>query len=151
MDPKLFDPAPPPGYKDDTPKPLPLAEEMRKIGEAFRVYAEACGGRYPPSRCTSAAMWSWPWPAGWACLTGRRRRNKRAAGPFAVARAGFREVQNIETYRPDVVYNGKTVGPRDKDKVLLRWKLDDGRYAVIYGDLHGETLTAGRLQTVEMR
>ena len=50
--------------------------------------------------------------------------------------------------RPDVVYNGKTVGPCDKDKVLLRWKLDDGRYAVIYGDLHSETVTAQRLATL---
>jgi hypothetical protein len=52
-------------------------------------------------------------------------------------------------YRREVVYNGRTVGPNDKDKILLRWKLDDGRYAVIYGDLHHETVTAERLKALE--
>jgi hypothetical protein len=42
-----------------------------------------------------------------------------------------------------------TVGPSDKDKVLLRWKLDDGRYEVIFGDLRFETVTAQRLHDLE--
>jgi len=40
------------------------------------------------------------------------------------------------------VYYGETVGPDDADKMLLRWKLDDGQYRVIFGDLHAETVTA---------
>ena len=42
-----------------------------------------------------------------------------------------------------------TVGPGDKDKLLLRWKLDDGRYEVIFGDLRSETVTAKRLHALE--
>ena len=49
---------------------------------------------------------------------------------------------------PGVVY-GNTVGPKDKGKVLLRWKLDDGRYEVIFGDLRAETVTAERLLALE--
>jgi hypothetical protein len=48
-----------------------------------------------------------------------------------------------------VAYYGKTVGPQDKDKVLLRWKLDDGRYEVIFGDLRAEAVTAERLRALE--
>jgi hypothetical protein len=33
--------------------------------------------------------------------------------------------------------------------MLLRWKLDDGRYQVIFGDLRAETVTAQRLHELE--
>jgi hypothetical protein len=32
-------------------------------------------------------------------------------------------------------YNGMTVGPTDKEKVLFKWRRDDGKDQVIYGDL----------------
>ena len=63
--------------------------------------------------------------------------------------AGFEQTVDIFQYKPDAAYYGKTVGPSDKDKVLLRWKLDDGRYEVIFGDLHSETVTAERLRGLE--
>ena len=55
----------------------------------------------------------------------------------------------ILMYNPDAAYHGKTVGPSDKNKVLLRWKLDDGRYEIIFGDLSAETVTADRLRALE--
>jgi hypothetical protein len=58
-------------------------------------------------------------------------------------------MERIRTYNPDAAYYGKTVGPSDKDKVLFRWKLDDGRYQVIFGDLRAETVTAERLHELE--
>jgi hypothetical protein len=48
-------------------------------------------------------------------------------------------------------YYGKAVGPCDKDKVLLRWKLSDGSYEVIYGDLRAEAVPFGRLRALEGR
>jgi len=44
--------------------------------------------------------------------------------------------------KKDPAYYGETVKPGDADKVLLRWKLDDGRYRVIFGDLHADTVKA---------
>jgi hypothetical protein len=52
----------------------------------------------------------------------------------------------IQGRNPDAAYYGKTVGPKDKDKVLFRWKLGDGKYEVIFGDLRSETVTAERLR-----
>jgi len=52
---------------------------------------------------------------------------------------------------PDAMYYGKTVRPGDKDKILARWKLDDGRYEVIYGDLRAETVTAESLRALERK
>jgi len=49
----------------------------------------------------------------------------------------------------DPVYYGETVGPDDTDKVLLRWKLDDGQYRVIFGDLHANTVTADVMKELE--
>jgi hypothetical protein len=37
--------------------------------------------------------------------------------------------------REDPAYYGKTVTPEDADKVLLRWRLSDKEYRVIYGGL----------------
>ena len=71
------------------------------------------------------------------------------AGKVAKTIDGFDQILHLDTYNPDYVYYGKTVGPNDKDKVLLRWKLDDGRYEVIFGDLRAETVTAAELRALE--
>jgi hypothetical protein len=47
------------------------------------------------------------------------------------------------------VYYGKTVTPKDADKVLLRWKVSGNEYRVIYGDLHAETVTPEKLAELE--
>jgi len=47
------------------------------------------------------------------------------------------------------VYSGATVTAADVDKVLLRWKLGDYRYRVIFGDLRIEDVSAGRLAELE--
>ena len=46
-------------------------------------------------------------------------------------------------------YYGQTVGPDDTNKVLLRWKLDDGRYRVIFGDLSIKNVTGEELAELE--
>jgi hypothetical protein len=49
----------------------------------------------------------------------------------------------------DPAYYGKTVTPKDADKVLMRWKVSDSEYRVIYGDLHAETVTPEKLAELE--
>ncbi|MCP4709503.1 MAG: SUMF1/EgtB/PvdO family nonheme iron enzyme, partial [Planctomycetes bacterium] len=49
----------------------------------------------------------------------------------------------------DVAYYGKTVIVGDADQVLLRWRLEDGQYRVIFGDLHTENVDAQRLTELE--
>ena len=39
--------------------------------------------------------------------------------------------------------------PKAADKVLLRWKVSDNEYRVIYGDLHVETVAADKLAELE--
>ena len=49
----------------------------------------------------------------------------------------------------DPAYYGKTVTPKDANKVLMRWKVSDNEYRVIFGDLHAETVTPEKLAELE--
>jgi hypothetical protein len=41
-------------------------------------------------------------------------------------------------------YYGATVQPNDSSAVLLRWKVDDQRWRVIYADLRAETVPTSK-------
>ncbi len=49
----------------------------------------------------------------------------------------------------DPAYYGKTVTPEDADLVLMRWKVSETEYRVIFGSLHVETVTADVLAELE--
>jgi len=55
----------------------------------------------------------------------------------------------LESEGKEPVYSGATVTAADVDKVLLRWKLDDGKYRVIFGDLRIEDVSTERLAELE--
>jgi uncharacterized protein (UPF0248 family) len=55
----------------------------------------------------------------------------------------------LEKQDRDAKYYGDDVGPRDFDRVLMRWRLDDGRYRVVYGDLRTEDVSETRLRELE--
>lgn len=51
----------------------------------------------------------------------------------------------------DAAYYGHSIDPDDKDAVLIQWKLDKGRYRVIFGDLRTKTVTAEELIKLQAR
>lgn len=51
--------------------------------------------------------------------------------------------------KKDPAYYGSVVTPQDADKVLMRWKVSDNEYRVIYADLHAETVTPAKLAELE--
>jgi len=51
--------------------------------------------------------------------------------------------------KKDPAYYGKTVTPKDTDKVLMRWKVSENEYRVIFGDLHPETVSPEKLAELE--
>jgi len=55
----------------------------------------------------------------------------------------------LRQQRKDPAYYGKTVTPKDADKVLMRWKVSDNEYRVIFGNLHAETVTKEKLAELE--
>ena len=57
--------------------------------------------------------------------------------------------QTLVQGRKDPAYYGEFVTPKDADLVLLRWKVSDNEYRVIFGDRHAETVTAEALKELE--
>jgi hypothetical protein len=55
----------------------------------------------------------------------------------------------LEDNKKDPAYYGKIVTPKDAGKVLMRWKVSDNEYRVIYGDLHTETVASEKLSELE--
>ncbi len=148
--PKLFATAPPADFADKTPKPEPLDEQLRRIAEALEIYAELSGGDYPKVKMvygdvTRNRMFEFIGIKGRPTAENRRSKEYRKV---MQATSGFASINGILRDNPDAAYYGKTVGPKDNDKVLLRWKLDDGKYQVIYGDLKSETVSAERITTL---
>jgi hypothetical protein len=149
LDPKLFDTTPPEGYKDVTPKPLALDEQVRQITDALRIYAEASGGHYSRDSQADGLKAAYE-----RCKILGIRWQHETEDELKVEKkviAGYDLISHLQAYNPGAGYYGKTVGPKDKDKVLLRWKLDDGRYEVIFGDLRAEIVTAERLRALERK
>ncbi len=155
FDPKLFDTTPPQGYTDATRKPMSLEKRVSQITDALRIYAEASKGNYPRakiiSRDTCDEVCKMLGLATWSTLHvpelhAPEGKNEARA---VVAIMGISQIGYIQANSPDFAYHGTTVGPKDKDKVLLRWKRDDGRYEVIFGDLRAEAVTAGKLRDLE--
>jgi len=151
LDPKLFDATPPVGYHDNTfrlPEQetnLPLKEQVVRITEGLRLFAN--GPDIVHQLKAAGELFAGHYPE--TTEVGRRMSWIDKSGKVKETRFGLPEIAHILTTNPDAAYYGKTVGPKDKDKVLLRWKLDDGRYEVIFGNLRAETVTGERLRALE--
>jgi len=68
----------------------------------------------------------------------------------------FQPVQSLAMFYMTLVqdknepaYYGGSVSPEDTDAVLMRWKISDNEYRVIYGDLSAEDVAAGELAELE--
>jgi hypothetical protein len=72
-------------------------------------------------------------------------------GEFAHGTQGLSWINAIQRDFPEGVYNGKTVIPQDATKILVRWRLDDGDYRVIFGNLTSATVSPARLGELEAR
>ena len=51
----------------------------------------------------------------------------------------------------DVVYYGDSIDPEDNNAVLMQWKLSDGKYKVIFGDLRAKIVSAEELIKLQAR
>ena len=154
LDPKLFDLSPPEGYADATPKPDSPDIQAAKIAEALKLYAELSGGHYPRVKIvygdvTRDEMLKLAGFQGQPTIEQLRDEKYQNYLKITKAVAGLATANAILRDNDDAAYHGISVGPNDKDKVLLRWKLEDGKYQVMYGDLRTETLTAEKLRAAE--
>ncbi|MHC4483271.1 MAG: hypothetical protein ACYSW4_06950, partial [Planctomycetota bacterium] len=71
-------------------------------------------------------------------------------------REGIMPIQSIGLFymtlvqdKKEPVYYGETVGPDDVEAVLMRWKISDTEYRVIFGDLSAMDVSAEKLAELE--
>jgi len=81
-------------------------------------------------------------------LTGLERDNKKMD---ALKPMRFLNKFYIGLAKKDSAYYGKTVTPKDTDKVLMQWKISDSEYRVIFGDLSAGNVTAEELANLEQQ
>jgi len=79
-------------------------------------------------------------------LTGLERDNRKMD---ALKPIRFLNKFYIGLAKKDPAYYGETVTPKDANKVLMRWKVSENEYRVIFGDLHVETVTPEKLAELE--
>ncbi len=153
LDDQLFAPTPPAGYTKRTRSIPSLEERVEKICEAFRLYAKMLDGSYPqvarlnnaqiPAEQVAERYGIHPW-------SGRPQDTRRDEYvQIQTVSQGFSRLHQLYQSNPDIKYYGKSVGPKDGKKVLVRWRLEDGRYQVIYGDLRHEIVTVEQLRRLE--
>ncbi len=157
VDASVFEPAVPDGYTVTVVKVPPGNEEtaiqgLRQCVEFFGKYPERItdvyervkpllsgnsGGTLPAERLQEAIKG----------LTEDEIKNKLLMPIRGLERFAF--MLGPGWHRKDLAYYGETVTPKDADKILLRWKVSDNEYRVIYGDLRAETVTAEKLAELE--
>jgi outer membrane lipoprotein-sorting protein len=149
-----FSVEPPAGYKDKTPPSTsPDVEEITKhIVTGLKTYAKYCDGKYPQAKMVYGDVTSMEMNRR-AGLPPRSPPKDNALGNVYMecvkASTGFAWMNELQRHDAGAIYHGKTVGPQDRDKVLFRWTRPDGRFRVIYGDLHFDDVSAERLKKLE--
>ena len=146
MSPRDVEPAIPDGFRLAFVVERPVADEDHAI-VGLAGLAEINRGRYPSSI-------SWGSAAGQAIRNIRRyvrdgTDRVRALEQLMQIRSTIEFYVMLGNEHRDPAYHGDRVTPRDFDKVLMRWRLDDGQYRIIYGDLRVETVSAERLAALE--
>jgi len=121
--------------------------------EGFRVYAELSGGIYPSDLTMPDFVQELS-----ELLDAKK---KDGTLPDQPEKEMINGLVNLNMIGPffgglgaegmDPMYYGATVTAEDTDKVLFRWKTEDGNYRVIFGDLSILDVTAERLKELESR
>jgi outer membrane lipoprotein-sorting protein len=149
--PELFDVTPPEGYTDATNPPPALEKQVAVLTEGLKTYAELSGGHYPRVKMVYGDV-TWDEMKRMSGISGQPTQEEMRGEAFKRIERVYNfcpTINGILANNPDAAYYGKTVGPKNADKVLLRWQLEDGTYQVIFGDLRGETVTKERLGALE--
>lgn len=152
LDQDLFSVVPPTGYSPrilDESQQRSHEQVVEGIVDAFRLYAELSGGKYPQVKFIYgdvmldhlykfAGISLEQYLAAIAKDKEVIEKDKELWNKYSRISQSTRnwaELNGIMRHDASATYNGMTVGPTDRDKVLFKWRRDDGKDQVIYGDL----------------
>jgi hypothetical protein len=137
LDPELFTTDAPAGFKNTSQESKSVSEQTKRIVEALSFYSKLSGGKYPQVKVVYGDVIR-DKLMELAGFEGRDRSEYLEDDNYRLlleSGFGFAMMNEIMRNNPEASYHGLTVTPDDEDKELFRWKLDDGGYQVIYGDL----------------
>jgi outer membrane lipoprotein-sorting protein len=145
---------PPAAYQDKTPAPQDVEKITKDIVNGLKTFARYCGGKYPQVKMVYGDVTSEELNKSAGLPPRSPPTDKALQEVYAEclrASVGFGQINVLQRHSADAVYHGKTVGPQDKDKVLFRWKLNDGRFRVIFGDLRVQDVDEAALGKLERK
>jgi len=147
LDPALFVPDIPSDYTSQELS-LPEVSEGTAIN-GLRLFAELTDGRYPSSLAFMTLMKEIS-----EALVKKygieliEKQDDYTSALQNILSAGTFYIQ-LTTAEKEAVYYGDSVTAEDVESVLLRWKISDGYYRVIFGDLKTMDVTAEELAELE--
>jgi hypothetical protein len=147
---KWFALKPPAQFKDETPAPpspalvaKTTAQRTEQAVEGLKTFAKHARGKYPQVEIV------YPDVVEKQLLDLYAKAGQERDQEFDRVVSGLKAVSYILLHNADAKYHGKAVSPGDTDKVLLRWRRDDGRFRVIFGDLRVQDLHEAGLKKLE--
>ena len=146
IDPTTFASVIPEGYELMYKVNAENLEEGSQLAEGLKYFAQINDGKYPSKLSIRDVLGE----------IGNIYRAKSGDPSFQIddsqvstLKYGAQYFGTLQTEGKEPVYYGATVTAADVDKVLLRWKLDGGRYRVIFGNLRIEDVDAKRMAELE--
>jgi len=136
LDASEFEPNIPAGYILQAETKMPDVDEDTVI-EGLRFFAELTGGRYPSSMASMTA--DHEIQEAWRQKYSRPPTNEEL-NKFHSLNIACRFYADLVQENKDVEYHGDKVTADDIDDELMRWKISDNEYRVIYSDLRVETI-----------
>jgi len=153
LDAGLFEPNIPPDYTLMAEVEMPDMKDEGKAVQGLRAFAEITDGRYP-SRMTMIAIMQ---EAGEVLKSmgfdpnkePNQEERQKMIDKMTVLQAPYMFYTQLVEENKDPAYYGDTVTAEDVDAVLMRWKISDDQFRVIFGDLTTENVSAAELAELE--
>ncbi len=152
--PEIFEPNIPADYSLMAEVQMPDIKDEGKVIQGLRSFTEITDGNYPSSMTMMAVI-----KAGSKAFSeGMKIDNNKEPSPeqiqqkvnmMMVLQTPYMFYNQLVQDNKDPAYYGETVTADDANAVLMRWKVSDNEYRVIFGDLTAENVSADRLSELE--
>ncbi|MBN1818450.1 MAG: zf-HC2 domain-containing protein [Sedimentisphaerales bacterium] len=144
----------PDGYEAFMETDMALGSLAENLAEGLKFFVKLSRGRYPKALGTmeisqelGAIVESWKDDK--SKIPDEEETEKDAMSAVMKLTMSCTSLAMMSAEGKDVAYYGETVGPNDVDRILVRWKEDNGNYTVIYGDLRVEEVGPEKLAELE--
>jgi len=138
----IFEPNIPSDYKLAVQGKMPDMYDEATVFTGLKLFAQMSGGKYP----SSMSMMTIVKEGGQYATDKHAEPNQRDMMDIGGAAMFY---AMLVKEKKDPAYYGDKVVAKDADAILMRWKISDNEYRVIYGDLTAENVSTEQLAELE--